>query len=189
MRQPRHRLAARRQPQSGATLVELLVALVIFALIGAAGFTLLDQVARVDRLTAGRVVRLEQMQRAMAVLSLDFATAQARSVASAPGGVSLQRGSDAAGTVTVRYFLQGGAMVRALDAGSGESMDQTALGGVGAANWLFLDGTGIWQSQWPPEGATVSLAAPQNPRAVAVTLVLAAGGSLRRVAVLPGTVE
>ena len=38
----------------------------------------------------------------------------------------------------------------------------------------------------PPADATASLAAPENPRAVAVTLALAEGGSLRRVALMPG---
>ena len=106
----RQRRFPRRFSQAGVTLVEVLVALVIFALIGAAGFTVLDQVARVDRLTEGRLARLEAMQRAMRVLSVDFGQARAQGLAGQGGAVVLKRSGGAAfgGPVVLRYGLEPG---------------------------------------------------------------------------------
>ena len=187
----RHRLFPQRGAQAGVTLVEVLVALVIFALIGAAGFTVLDQVARVDRLTEGRLARLEAMQRAMRVLSVDFGQARAPGLALQGGVVVLQRSGGAVfgGPVVLRYGLAPGGLTRSLSTAGGEVVAQQLLqGGITAAEWQFLDGSGGWQAEWPAADAPASLGPPQNPRAVAVTLTLAEGGTLRRVAPMPGAV-
>ena len=178
-----------RAPQAGVTLVEVLVALVIFALIGAAGFTVLDQVARVERLTEGRLARLEAAQRTLRVIAVDFGQAQAQSLVVEGAAVGLQRsgGTGFPGPVSIRYGVTEAGLTRVLAGrGGAEVSRQILLAGVGTAQWRFLDGNGVWQTEWPPADATASLAGPENPRAVAVTLALATGGSLRRVAMMPG---
>ena len=190
----RQRRFPRRFSQAGVTLVEVLVALVIFALIGAAGFTVLDQVARVDRLTEGRLARLAAMQRAMRVLSVDFAQARAQGLTGQGGAVVVQRSGGAAfgGPVVLRYGLEPvgsepGGLTRSLYTAKGEAVvQQVLLAGIASAEWQFLDDSGDWRAEWPPADAPASLAPPQNPRAVAVTLSLAEGGTLRRVAPVPG---
>ena len=179
----------RRNPHAGVTLVEVLVALVIFALIGAAGFTVLDQVARVERLTEGRLARLEAAQRTLRVIAVDFGQARAQSLVVDAAAVALQRSGGAGfpGPVSVSYGVTEAGLIRVLAGRGGAVVSrQILLAGVGTAQWRFLDGNGVWQTEWPPADATASLAGPENPRAVAVTLALATGGSLRRVAMMPG---
>ena len=57
---------------AGFTLVEMLVALALFAAIGLAGFTVLDTVVRVRGGTEGRLERLGEIDRALALLTLDL---------------------------------------------------------------------------------------------------------------------
>ena len=47
-----------RDTEAGLTLVEVLVALALFSLIGLAGFTMLDNILRVQSGTQGRLERL-----------------------------------------------------------------------------------------------------------------------------------
>ena len=72
-----------RDREAGVTLTEVLVALVLFALIGGAGLAVLDQVLRVQARTDGRLERLAEVQRAMHLLTLDFMQATGGSLGSA----------------------------------------------------------------------------------------------------------
>jgi general secretion pathway protein J len=185
----------RRHPDAGFTLVEVLVALAIFALIGVAGFSMLDQVLRTQALTEGRLERLAEMQRAMHLITLDFSQAQGASLTvegSADGTfVGLQRHAVEArgGSVTLRYAVQDGTLIRDV---SGPSVARQALlAGVTGVDWQFYEPGAGWASDWPPMGRVVlpGQSAP-NPLAVAVTIRLAANGNqLRKVVLLPGEVR
>ncbi|WP_147114747.1 prepilin-type N-terminal cleavage/methylation domain-containing protein [Tateyamaria sp. syn59] len=64
-----------RRHNAGVTLVEMLVALTISALIGVAGFALLEGVTRAEASVSGRLARLEAQDRAFRLLTLDLANA------------------------------------------------------------------------------------------------------------------
>lgn len=172
--------------QAGFTLIEMLVALAIFAVIGAAGFAVLDQALRAQRQTDGRLERLAEIQRTMHVVTLDFAQARGGSLASAEGGaVGFRREGGGEGPATVGYGLEDGAFVRQLAAG-GTAARQTLIAGVGALSWRFYRPDVGWTADWPPAGL---IGAPRgNPAAVELSLTLdppGLTGALRRVALLP----
>ena len=158
-----------RAGDAGVTLVEMLVSLVLFALIGGAGFAVLDQVLRVQRQTEAVLADLGEMQRAMHLLAVDAALAQPGSLTVTPGTVGLSR-SLSMGAVEVRYGLEDGVLVRVL----GGEVRQPVLGGVAEVRWEGLGPGGTWQ---PLDRLTDAA-----PRAIAVTLRLMRGDrTLRRV--------
>lgn len=206
---------ARRTATAGFTLVEVLVALAIFALIGVAGFSMLDQVLRTQRLTDGRLERLAEMQRAMHMITLDFAQARGASLTARAGDTGAEVGFSrnavdaAGGSVGLVYALRDGVLMRdvrtgaadpgAANAGSADpgadqgipATRQPLLRGVTAVDWQFYDAGAGWTAQWPPESSTVLPGKPvPNPQAVAMTLILSPDGyQLRRVVLLPAGVR
>ena len=111
----------KRTPQAGVTLVEVLVSLVIVAIIGVAGYGMLDQVARTQRLTEGRLQRLGQMQRAMLLLDQDFRQATARSLVQDAGGLGFERAAGDA-VVGLHYGLTGSDFMRHMADAKGKAV-------------------------------------------------------------------
>ena len=175
-----------RDAAAGVTLIEMLVAMALFAIIATAGFTVLDQVVRVQDRTAGRLDRLAAMQRTMQLVTQDLMFASSRSLAYSGGAVAFRR-TAADGEMAVRYTLEGTTLVRTVSGGLGtRPARQPLLGGVAGLRWAFLDAEGAWSPSWPAKPD----AEPGNPAAVELNLALAPGGpglsgELRRVAVLP----
>ena len=64
---------AKRAGDAGLSLIEVLVSLAIFAVIGVAGLTVLDTVARTGENTEGRLERLADIDRAFLVIRRDLA--------------------------------------------------------------------------------------------------------------------
>lgn len=177
----------RRHPESGATLVEMLVALVLFALIGGAGFTILDQVIRAQSRTDGRLQHLAELQRAMHVVTQDFMQASGGSLDFDDGAVALRR-SAAQGQMRVRYGVEGSVLLRRVSGGAGPAADQVLMTGVSATRWQFYAPEVGWTDSWPPEPTL----RPSNPEAVLLDVTLAGpgpSGSLRRIALLPAEVS
>lgn len=161
---------APRDRQAGVTLIEMLVAIAICALIGLAGFGMLDAILRVNERAEGDLDRLADLDRTFFVLGRDLVAADAL-------GLRLEDGELRIGTPeggTLRYELVGTSFRRHLGA---EGDGQLLAGGVAAADWRVLDTLGDWTGEWQelPVGAP-------PPRAVELRLDLGGsrGGSVRR---------
>lgn len=180
----------------------MLIALVLFALIGVAGFTLLDSVLRTQGATGTRMARMAEIQRAMLVVSSDLDQITG-GLAGSGATLALQKTDLSGGLVNVRYDLAGTSMTRTVAGAAGERT-QTLIDNVSAVRWTFHRRRGDWLEVWP--GAPVLVAAPlpgapggltgatrrpdEGVTAVALDLTLSgldgrAGSSLRRVASIP----
>lgn len=187
--------------RKGFTLIEVLIALALFALIGVAGFTLLDGVLRTQDATDNRLSRMAEIQRAMLVVSSDLDQITGALAGSGPD-LSMQKTDLAGATVSVRYALAGATLTRTVT-GAGGERTQTLLTDVSSASWTFHRRRGDWLSAWPqppvyapppPPGPDGASPAGPNPdegvTAVALDLTLTglngqAGTTLRRVASIP----
>lgn len=191
----------------GFTLIEVLVALAVFAVVSAISFSgimlLIDQR---DRVTASSE-RLEAIQMAVAFLERDLRHASARPVRDPLGSprpallsgdladLEFTRGGRAnplglrrSELQRVGYQLQDEELRRlqwlVLDQQPDpERRERTLLEGVTAVELRFMGNNGDWQQTWPPAEARPGTA--RLPRAVAITLELTDLGRIRRVITLP----
>ncbi len=131
-----------RNPQAGMTLVEVLVALAVFAVIGTASFALLDQTLRSQRLSDVRLTRLADLQRLMRIVTLDTMQALPDSLTVDKAGVGfLRRGSaasqDAPGAegLLVRYRLGTDGLQRQIGPGGSQPDWQLLLPDVRSVVW------------------------------------------------------
>jgi general secretion pathway protein J len=156
-----------RRTDAGFSLIEVLVALALFAMIGGAGLSVLDQILRTQAQTEGRLERLADLQRMMHLVTLDLSLA-------APGSVTGDGTGVAVGDVS--YALAGGVLQRTVGAAT-----QDLLAGAAAVDWQYLDQDRIWGGRWPPPAG----APTAELRAVALTVVLDGDRQLRRVVAVP----
>ncbi|MBX9615289.1 MAG: prepilin-type N-terminal cleavage/methylation domain-containing protein [Caulobacteraceae bacterium] len=184
--------------REGFTLIEVLVALALFALIGVAGFTLLDGVLRTQDATGTRMSRMAEIQRALLVVSSDLDQITGGLAGSGPT-LSLQK-TDLSGTVVnVRYDLAGTTLTRTVS-GPGGERSQRLIDNVSAVRWTFHRRRGDWLADWPGPPVIAPPPVPGSPpagrrpdegiTAVALDLTLSGldgrpGTTLRRVASIP----
>ncbi|MBU2359630.1 MAG: prepilin-type N-terminal cleavage/methylation domain-containing protein [Alphaproteobacteria bacterium] len=156
---------APRRGDAGLTLVEMLVALVLFALVGLASFTTLDAIIRVRDRTDGRLEQIARIDRALQLFSRDL-------IQSAAGEVSLADGVLRVGRPTgspLSWQMTDGALVRSVDAvGSAGGMDQTLLPDIATVTFRVRDLAGGWSDVWPvaedgPDPAGVEMAVDLGP--------------------------
>ncbi len=164
---------------AGLTLIEVVVALALFALVAAAGAGLVTSALDADRHTAGRLARLADIDRAAAVVGRDLLEIADAPLSGGTDGVAFARhraGWDAGGgAVAVRYRLIDGRFERVVD-----DRPQVVLDRVAAVRWRYYAAPGGWQDRWPATTAQ----GPAWPVAVAVDLDLAGPpphGRIRRV--------
>lgn len=177
--------AACRDPQAGLTLVEMLVALALFALVGLASFAMLDTVIRVRDQTEGRLETVAAIDRALLLFSQDLAQSRTADRTLADGQLGF-RAMMPQGSAAMRYHLQDGVLLRSLDReDTAVALDQRVLGGVLTAEWRVLDAANMWHDKWPQPEASEN-------RLIAVQMVLTLEGSaasdltVRRLIEIPG---
>ena len=195
-----------RRPQ-GFTLIELLVAMAIVAIIGVMAMTGLSEVIHQQTLARERAARWQSIQLAMRVIVQDLAQLQPRatrdelgeaympSLLADPNGqfaLEFSRGGWAnpgafpRGTVLrVAYNFEDDKLVRyhwpVMDRTTATPPVRTELlDGVTDVEVRYLDGSGMWQLDWPP----LQMGGPQRlierPRAVEFAIELKDFGRVSR---------
>jgi general secretion pathway protein J len=198
----------RHRRQGGFTLLELLVAMAIFAVIGAMALGGLNAVVDQGEIAGGQMARLAELQRAMRVMTADLGGIQPRFVRDelgtagelplvtdgrgefllrlTRGGWSNPSRAPYRGTLQrLQYRLQDDVLIReywtVTDRVLGEKPRQEELlTGVERLELSYLDQGREWVTQWPPP----SRSAPGNgerPRAIRLKLTLEDFGVIERV--------
>lgn len=181
-----------RPSEAGFTLVELMVALAIFALISVAGVTLLRSGSDLQIAVKSRLEDLSRTNRLANALESDLAQAVARPVREAAGQpvpAFIQSDTDVPGTLfgfvragwsnfdespraglqRIAYALDGNALKRVawpmLD-GAMQSEAAILVNDVRAAQIRFRDDAGAWRSDWTATDANAL------PRALELRLTI-----------------
>lgn len=187
----------------GFTLIEMMVALLVFGLVAAAGVAVMGFSVDNQQAVRGRTSDLGEFQRARALITADLQQAATRRTRDGAGGAPrpafagggqgpllalVRRGWDnpdgapRASLQYVEYSLDDGRLVRrtgsALD-GAPLGRPQVLLTGVKRAEVSFLTG-GEWLPTWASRPAAVL------PQAVSLELDAAAVGEVRQLFLLPG---
>lgn len=189
----------------GFTLVEMLIALLIFGLISAAGVAVMSHAAGNQDAVRGRMQRLAEFQRARGVLKIDLSQAALRRVRHAGGsaarnafvggrvgedgpllafvrrGWSNPEGLARSSLQYVEYRLVNGRLERSHRAmldGAPAATPQVLLTGIESAR-IFYRYRGEWLDGWPG-------GAQAMPAAVRLELELAGIGRIEQAFLLPG---
>ena len=145
--------------RNGFTLIEVIIALALFALIGVAGFSMLSGVLQTQERTDGRLQRLSDIQRAVFVISADLDQISGR--IDGDGSTLTFQKTDLSGrpVVVVRYALRDAQLFRTVSGPLGER-DQAILNGVRSLGWTYRRRGLGWSPSPPPPPAPVDPLAP-----------------------------
>lgn len=197
----------------GFTLLELLIAVAIFALIGAMAYGGLQQVLNQQQRTEEQSQRLSDLQKAYRIMQRDLEQLVNRKIRNEFGdevealvggsgfdGVVFSRAGHANPAGFLRSNIQRVAYVpdqetllrrtwRVLDrAQDSEPDDQVLVEGLRSFSMRFLDQGDAWQDRWPPQAQGGTEAAADFPRAVEIQLEMDELGTLNWLFVLPANV-
>lgn len=174
--------------QSGFTLLELVIAMAIFALLGLASWGLFDGVVRTQKGTTAHEREFRRLQRVVAVIERDLLQVTEQPVVLQPTGLQLQRShwrnpldQPRSERQTLTYRLDNGVLWRESQGeGTPIMQRQKLLDDVRDLSWRLFDRQTGWRSEWP---AGKDLRAP-----MAVELQVSVGRfeAIRRVLLLPG---
>ncbi len=155
----------RRSGDAGVSLIEVLVSLAIFAIIGVAGLAVLNTVARTGERTEGRLERLADIDRAFLILRRDLLQMRGAAVTLDAGILRFVREAEE-GPVALAYLQEDETLQRRIERTTSDDIDQPLLPDVTMTDWQLMDRAGRWHRLWPP-GAT---AEPSRPTAAELTL-------------------
>ena len=162
-----------RAPEAGVTLVEMLVALALFSLIGVAGYSVLETIVQTQARTEGRMERLAATDTALRLLTRDIQTGRVETL-SYDGTALVLAGSGQGPPVAMRWLLGEDATLRRVierPDPDRPAVAQVILDQVTGLDWRFLGSDGVWSAVWPPQEEGPWL------RAVEATLRLEHGGA------------
>jgi general secretion pathway protein J len=172
--------------QSGFTLLELVIAIAIFALLGLAGWRLFDGVVRTQQGVGDHEREIRALQRAVGVIERDVWQAVGGSVKLEPTRLQLQRShwrnpldQPRSERQWVTYRLEGAALWRdSFGEGIATLQQQKLLDEVRSLNWRLFDPQRGWHSETTGDHAPLAL-----------ELVVSTGRfeQVRRVLLLPGS--
>jgi len=195
-----------RRPH-GFTLIELLVAMAIVAVIGVMAMTGLSEVIHQQTLARERAARWQAIQLAMRVIVQDLSQLQPRptrdelgeafipSLLADPSGqfaLEFSRGGWAnpggfprGNVLRVAYNFEDDKLVRyhwpVMDRTTATPPVRTELlDGVSDIEVRYLDGSNMWQLDWPPVGMAGAQRLIERPRAVEFAIVLKDFGRVSR---------
>jgi len=185
----------------GFTLLEVLVAMAIFAVVSVVAYSGLQSAIQASQRAGAASTRLAELQRGYSVLAGDFGQLAPRSIRNAfgdrepallteVGEVRMTRAGRANPLAATRSEFQRvgyrlsaeGELLRlawpALDQPiDGQPSEAVVLRGVEEFNLRFLDDQQRWRDGWP--GAEAEIGAEPLPRAVELTLRVDGFGELR----------
>lgn len=184
--------------QAGFTLLELMVALFVFALISVAGVGLLHSATDAQARLKDRLDRQAQMTRLSALIEKDLVQALSRPyqkmdgrieaafVADNRGSISFSRIGQVTGSslsdFRIAYEFSGDRLMRTPE--NGEHREVVLLSNVQMLKWRFRDDAGEWQESWPISGngdlpRAAELVIQQKP-SPPFRLLFLVGSSIRR---------
>lgn len=181
------------KPQAGFTLLELVIAIAIFALLGVACWRLFDGVLRAERSSSAHEQTLRGLQRAVALIERDVlhlhTSATSPGLVLYPNQLNLRRanwrnplGQPRSELQDISYQLENGVLWR-----YSQGVDlpvlqkQKLLGDVRDMSWRLYDKHTGWRSDWPPGKAAPKTA----PKALEVQFSVGRFERVRRVLLLP----
>lgn len=202
-----------RRHGRGFTLVEILVATVILAVMAVMAYRSVSEARVAVELAGGHMDRLRQVQRAMYLLTSDFRALAPRPVREPigdgyrpallrdPNSVSLVElsragwpngGATPRGTVQrVAYRLEGRTLIREHwnvtdPTQASPPVERRLLDQVEQIDIRYLNAGREWVEQWPPLGSPGETGFRSRPLAVEITIVLSDYGELRRLVEVAG---
>ena len=197
----------KRHWQSGFTLIEVLVAMAIFAVLSALAYMTLGQTLSNSEMLTERMDRLQAVQRTMSLLSTELLQAAPRSIRGDLGdtqpalisnfgaafalqlthnGWPNSAGVPRSTQQRTAYRIEDDELVRyhwnVLDRTANNIAVATVLlDNIESLTFRFLQQNGEWTEQWPPTSGQPSSDTNLLPRAVTIVLVLPDEGELTRV--------
>lgn len=193
---------------AGFTLLELLIAIAIFALLALGSWRMLGAVLDSDEATRVQEQQLRELVRAVSAFERDVRQVISRPIRDAYGdpraallgehqgdsdSLELTRGgwrnptgAQRSRLQRVRWQLSGERLERRYWTVMDQAQDsqprvQNALDGVTAMKLRYLGDSGDWQDSWPPVGLADDEGLVRLPRALELTLEHRRYGELRRV--------
>ena len=197
----------------GFTLLELLVAMAIFAILGTLALTGYTELQKQSEYAEQRLARTREVQRAVQLISQDLGQIEPRPVRQPLGegwlpaliagdsaeskieftkaGWSNTAGLERPTLQRVAYRVDQDGLWRdhwpVLDRTlAQEPVRQKLLGSVRDVRFRFMNSSREWVERWPTTDGTTDAAARQRPAAVEVTLDLEDWGEIRRVVEVAG---
>lgn len=197
----------------GFTLMELLVSMAIFTIVGALALSGYTQLVRQSEYVDVRLERVREVQRAMQTLAQDLAQIEPRPIREPLGEAKMPAVLAADSVEYLVQFTRSGwsntaGLARPTLQRVGYRLDREGLwrdhwavldrtltveptrrkllGSVRSVKFRFMDATRQWVDRWPVNDGTATTDERARPAAVEVTLDLEDWGELRRVIEVAG---